>query len=321
MIRNGRSDVRARSTRLVAVLLGALLALSAATAVATDVRLVNFVSYSYIGLSANLETDGVKNFDAVQSNPLRLELWAFYSPYELGMGGYRLAVHPLPSVGAGAQTGVIDSGPVAFSAPAGVWYLSMILTEYVQGSQGDDGYVLRYFINFPTPEYMGVSPPEKVKVSAIEFYHAGLDHYFIAATPQEIHDIDTGVHPGWSRTGHSFFVWVAAGGDAVPVCRYYIPPGYGDSHFLSASPQECAMAPVMFPWIVKESDAAFDVALPDMGTGACAGNELPVYRLWNNRADSNHRYTTSTAVKSLMVTNGYVAEGYGRNQVAMCAPQ
>jgi len=316
MIRNGRSDVRARSTRLVAVLLGALLALSAATAVATDVRLVNFVSYSYSRLSANLETDGVKNFDAVQSNPLRLELWAFYSPYELGMGGYRLAVHPLPSVGAGAQTGVIDSGPVAFSAPAGVWYLSMILTEYVQGSQGDDGYVLRYFINFPVPEYLGVA-----RLSAVEFYHRGMDHYFITASAKEIRDLDTGVQPGWARTSYSFFVWTATGGAAFPVCRYYIPPGYGDSHFFSASPQECAVAPVMFPWIEKESDAAFNLALPDTETGTCAPYQVPVYRLWNGRADSNHRYTTSADVKAAMIARGYVAEGDGPDQVAMCAPQ
>ncbi len=316
MIRNGRSDVRARSTRLVAVLLGALLALSTATAMATDVRLVNFVSYTYKGLSADLETDGVQNFDTAQSNSLRLELWAFDSPYELGMGGYRLAVASIPPVGAGVQTGVIDSGPVTFSVPAGVWYLTMVLTEYVPGSQGDDGYVLRYFINFPVPEYLGVS-----RLSAVEFYHAGMDHYFITASAQEIHDLDTHVRPGWSRTGYSFFVWTATGGAAFPVCRYYIPPGYGDSHFFSASPHECAVAPVMFPWIEKESDAVFNIALPDPDTGACANYQIPVYRLWNGRADSNHRYTTSTAVKASMIARGYVAEGDGPDDVAMCAPQ
>jgi hypothetical protein len=304
------------------MLAGLLLAFSPATALATDVRLVNYVSYSYIETFADLETDGIQNFDTSPSDSLRLELWAFYSPYALGMGGYRLAVYPLAGVGPGVQTGVIDSGPVAFSAPAGVWHLSMILTEYVQGSQGDDGYVLRYFINFPTPEYLGVPvPTARATLDAIEFYHAGLDHYFIAAAPQEIHDLDTGVHPGWSRTGHSFSVWGDAGANSVPVCRYYIPPGHGDSHFLSASPQECAIAPVMFPWIEKETDAAFDVALPDEGTGACASNELPVYRLWNNRADSNHRYTTFASVKALMIAHGYVAEGYGPDQVAMCVPQ
>ena len=307
---------------MAAALAGLLVTFSPATALATDVRLVNYVSYSYKGTSADLETDGVQNFDTSPSGSLRLELWAFYSPYALGMGGYRLAVYPLPPLGPGVQTGVIDSGPVPFSVPDGVWYLSMILTESVPGSQGDDGYVLRYFINFPTPEYMGVPvpPPNRARTNAIEFYHAGLDHYFIAATPQDIHDLDTGVQPGWSRTGYSFFVWADAGGNSVPVCRYYIPPGYGDSHFFSASAHECGIAPTMFPWIVKESDAEFYVALPNPSTGACASNQVPLYRLWNGRADSNHRYTTWASVKALMIANGYVAEGYGPDQVAMCTP-
>jgi hypothetical protein len=61
--------------------------------------------------------------------------------------------------------------------------------------------------------------------------------------------------------------------------------------------------------------------LPDTGTGACAGGDVPVYRLWNGRTDSNHRYTTSPAVKATMLAQGYVAEGYGPDQVAMCAAQ
>ena len=122
------------------------------------------------------------------------------------------------------------------------------------------------------------------------------------------------------RTGYQFQVWNGPGGFTKPVCRYYIPPGYGDSHFFSAAPDECAIALVKFPWLIKETDAAFYIGLPDSVTGACAANEVPVYRLWNGRADSNHRYTTSTAVKALMLAAGYVAEGYGPDQVGMCAP-
>jgi hypothetical protein len=88
----------------------------------------------------------------------------------------------------------------------------------VECSQGDDGYVLRYFINFPEPEYIGVPRPPN-KVEAVEFYHAGMDHYFVAASTQDIHDLDTGVHEGWSRTGYSFFVLDAASGIGVTVCR------------------------------------------------------------------------------------------------------
>src|SRR5215471_20933655 len=74
----------------------------------------------------------------------------------------------------------------------------------------------------------------------IEFYNAAQDHYFITASPAEIADLDTGVHPGWQRTGLSFDAYEANLASANPVCRFYIPPSLGDSHFFSASPDECA---------------------------------------------------------------------------------
>ena len=71
-----------------------------------------------------------------------------------------------------------------------------------------------------------------------------------------------------------------------------------------------------------ESANVFQVYLPDPATGACPANTIPVYRLWNARVDSNHRYTTSTATFDAMVAKGYVAEGYGPlpRPVAMCSP-
>jgi hypothetical protein len=47
---------------------------------------------------------------------------------------------------------------------------------------------------------------------------------------------------------------------------------------------------------------------------------VPVYRVFSNRADANHRYTTSRATRDLMVTKGWVAEGDGPDIVVMCAP-
>jgi hypothetical protein len=237
------------------------------------------------------------------------------------MSGYRLAKFDIKWLDAGFVSGKINSGPVPFTPPPnGVWYFAMLLTEYIGVPPDNDGYVERYAIPIPDPETFGLPPPPN-KLLAVEFYHAGYDHYFVAASAQDIIDLDTGVHPGWSRTGYSFHVWDGADGRTNPVCRYYIPPGYGDSHFFSADPDECAIALVKFPWLFRETDAAFYIALPDPVTGACLANEVSVYRLWNGRQDSNHRYTASTAVKAAMVAAGYVAEGYGPDQVDMCAPQ
>ena len=61
------------------------------------------------------------------------------------------------------------------------------------------------------------------------------------------------------------------------------------------------------------------IALPDAMSGACPTGTIPVYRLWNRRVDSNHRYVTDPALRLQMIARGYVPEGYGEG-VAMCAP-
>ena len=155
----------------------------------------------------------------------------------------------------------------------------------------------------------------------VEFYNASKDHYFISAAVQEIHDLDTGVHAGWARTNYTFNAYPATVTGFNPVCRFYIPPAYGDSHFYSASPVECAQTQAKFPFFVNEAPNVFYIALPDIATGACQVNTIPVYRVWDKRLDTNHRYTTSLIVRANMVAAGWVAEGYGPDQVIMCAPK
>ena len=75
-----------------------------------------------------------------------------------------------------------------------------------------------------------------------------------------------------------------------------------------------------FSGYVQETPNAFYAALSDPATGACPAATSPVYRLWNARADSNHRYTASLPIKTLMIAMGYVAEGNGPKAVAMCTP-
>jgi Repeat of unknown function (DUF5648) len=160
-------------------------------------------------------------------------------------------------------------------------------------------------------------PPAKVAV--VEFYNAALDHYFISALPADIAALDSGTFGGWARTGHTFNAYAGAAAGTNPVCRFYLPPGRGDSHFYSASPAECAEVAAKFPAFVYESPDVMHVALPDLATGECPADLVKVYRLWNGRTDSNHRYTTDAAVKVAMLAQGYVAEGYGPDATIMCA--
>jgi cytochrome c553 len=157
-------------------------------------------------------------------------------------------------------------------------------------------------------------------VTVVEFYSVARDHYFMSASAAEIADLDLGVHAGWVRTGLAFRAYGGPAAVASPVCRFYLPPAYGDSHFYSASPGECAQVAAQYAGFVYETPAALYVGLPDAATGACAAGWSPVYRVWNSRADTNHRYTTSTAVRQQMQGQGWIGEGYGPLQVAMCAP-
>jgi uncharacterized protein DUF5648 len=164
-----------------------------------------------------------------------------------------------------------------------------------------------------------------VPVTAFEYYHATLDHYFISDLAPDIDALDSGRIAGWVRTGKAFKVWPISMGFLDDVCRYYIPAEHGNSHFFSASKVECASVAAQiginpnFSGYILETSEAFSVALPD-ASGVCPNNWQAVYRLWNNRLDSNHRYTTDPAVKASMLARGYVAEGYGSNAVSMCSP-
>lgn len=165
------------------------------------------------------------------------------------------------------------------------------------------------------------SAPQPVPVAAVEYYHPRLDHYFITADPGEMAGLDAAMatQRGFVRTGLAFEVWPAGTATTSPVCRFYAPPSVGiDSHFFSASPAECAEVRERFPgiWIYETPDA-FVAGLPATTDGSCTTGS-GVFRLFNGRANANHRYTTSTAVRAAMIQAGWIAEGYGVEGVAMC---
>lgn len=174
----------------------------------------------------------------------------------------------------------------------------------------------------------GTAAAQSGTLSVVEYYHAGLDHYFVTPIPSEIVALDSGQQTGWARTGYAFGAWSSAAGTvgANPVCRFYIPPDKGSSHFFSASPAECAdvLANIAtdpnFAGYLLETPSAFFAALPDPVSGACPQATVPVYRLWNARPQANHRYTTDRGVREQMIARGWRPEGYGPDGVAMCTP-
>ncbi len=166
------------------------------------------------------------------------------------------------------------------------------------------------------------APPTTVQVA--EYYNANLGHYFVTGNPAEMAALDSGVLRGWTRTGYEFAAYTATAAVAglTPVCRYYGKPEAGlDSHFYSASPSECDEVAKKFSaaWALEAANV-FYTQLPNLVTGVCPIGTMPVYRMFNNRSDANHRYTTDPLVRENMLVAGYLAEGYGENLVAFCVP-
>lgn len=153
----------------------------------------------------------------------------------------------------------------------------------------------------------------------VEYFHAVKGHYFMTGDPQEMQLLDNGTMKGWTRTGAVFTTFANGTPNVSPVCRLYGKPQAGlDTHFYSASPAECADTLARFSgaWVF-ETDRAFLAVLPDTTTGTCATG-VPLYRVFNNRPDANHRYVGTKQAAQAMVDAGWIREGYGPDAVAMC---
>jgi hypothetical protein len=183
------------------------------------------------------------------------------------------------------------------------------------------------------------------KTLVVEYYYPGLNDYFMTANEPEIQGLDNGAHPGWVRTGLTFLAYsdpTVAPAGASPVCRFYLLPQFGDSHFYSADPAECAATAAKFAgsW-VYESPALFYIELPDRITGACPANTRPVYRFMNQTNQVHHRYTAEIDARDCLYsgtipadkmdilptlcsqfTGSWLEEGYGTppNATVMCSP-
>jgi Repeat of unknown function (DUF5648) len=161
---------------------------------------------------------------------------------------------------------------------------------------------------------------------AVEYYWPSRDHYFVTADPAEIAALDSGALAGWVRTGQTFAVYLSGQSNkrGRPVSRYYgLPSANLDTHFYSASVTEnkaMQQSPFHPSW-TQESPNIFEIATPNTLTGVCPVATIPVYRLWNNRPDSNHRYTTDITIRQQMIAQGYSPEGYGPLGVVFCSPQ
>ncbi|WP_159051691.1 alpha/beta hydrolase family protein [Thauera aromatica] len=164
-----------------------------------------------------------------------------------------------------------------------------------------------------------------------EFYHAGLNHYFLSAEDVEVALLLAHPEYGWFPTGRAFSAASAYSSEPgfSPVCRFYGDPSIGpNSHFFTGSALECAglvalraAAPPGFPaWNLE--GIGFSIRMPD-ALGQCPdAAPFPVLRAYNGyagevvggvRRDANHRYATDPADFNDGGSDGWLVEG-----VAFC---
>ena len=222
--------------------------------------------------------------------------------------------------------GTLFGGDASCTAPGGSDYYSRL------------DFALPLVAQYLSP---GAANPSKM-VPVVEYYFSGFDDYFITADPAEIQALDNGAHPGWVRTGLTFLAYADpafAPAGVRPVCRFYVLPQYGDSHFYSADQAECAATAARFAgsW-VEESAALFYIQIPDPNTGACPAGTRPVYRFLNQTNQIHHRYTGEVDVRDCLISDvpdpsgvdpacrrpggPWLQEGYGTPPDApvMCSP-
>jgi hypothetical protein len=218
---------------------------------------------------------------------------------------------------------VVMPGAVCTLQLAATWQRAGAIASSIQLFTNDGVYQLPLTAtgdaSTPPPPPPPPPPPLIQTVDVVEFYNATLDHYFITWIAAEIANLDAGNTPSrWTRTGYTFKAYTTPQAGTSQVCRFYIPPADGNSHFFGRNPAECAAAAQEHPEFVLEDANYMQLYVPT--AGVCPAGSTPIYRLYDNRPDVNHRYTTDRSVRDLMVAKGWIAEGDGADRVVMCAP-
>jgi subtilisin family serine protease len=171
-----------------------------------------------------------------------------------------------------------------------------------------------------------VSTPA-TQLSAVEYYYAPEDRYFLSTDAAEQTAIDAGLTGAFVRTGMQFKAFDTSGvapANTTFVCRFYGRPDAPgpNSHFFTADDKECsdlvdlqALNPSSAPRFNFEG-LAFQIYLPV--AGVCPTGQKPVYRAYNNGFSkakaSNHRFLTDYATYQSMSNKGWALEG-----ITMCS--
>ena len=162
---------------------------------------------------------------------------------------------------------------------------------------------------------------KKVGVTLTEFYHAGLDYYFLTGRDADKAALDSVA--AFARSGREIKMYRAANVDTLPLERHFFAKiaraGARGSHFFTVQPEEQVLLAGLNP-----TNAALDAkpllesvegyAIPKSAAGVCPSDTVPIYRAFKGAPrymdDGNHRFSTSVTQHQDMVNRlGWTDEG------------
>ena len=157
-------------------------------------------------------------------------------------------------------------------------------------------------------------------VTLTEYYHAGLDYYFLTGRSGDKAVLDT--VPDWTRTGRSIKLFAAPTVDTVPLERHFFAKvakgeSRGSHFFTSISAEQTLLAglnPTNQPLDAKPFLESIEgYAVPKTAAGTCPAGTSPIYRAFKGLPtfvdDGNHRFSTTLAQHQDMVRLGWTDEG------------
>ena len=167
------------------------------------------------------------------------------------------------------------------------------------------------------------------QVSAVEYYYAPLDYYFLTSRAADKSLLDGSV--GWLRTGKTISGVSAPVAGTSGLARYYFDKvaraSMRGSHFFTVLDSERTALAALNPSNSSAAtlpcyegiDSFMNLPTVEGVGGSCPSGQQPVYRLFRDSArfpdDPNHRFTTDTAIYQDFVARGWLGEG-----VKFCSP-
>lgn len=218
-----------------------------------------------------------------------------------------------PTVALSASQLTTDvSGVATFTAAAG--QTAGGVQYNISWTQGNKA--LSVFVNFGIASSIPVAP----SLPIVEYSNVQTGSYFVTGDLNEQEILDSGLIPGWKRTGGAWLAFQHATASTQPsivaVCRFF-SPGWYFAHFFSAFDAECVALRQDPSWI-EESPEMFGAIVP-LPAGCPIGSRA-IHRTVRFSIPAGHRYTTSMALAQYEVANGAVQEGVGNPPVVMCGP-